>query len=234
MNTTMLLPPLDEGILIQRVKRFLANIRLNSGQAITAHCPNSGSMLSCNIPGNPVLVSQSDKPGRLYRYTWEMILINNIWVGINTMVPNKVVFEAIIRKKIPGLEQYRTIKKEVPYGQNSRIDILLASDKELCYIEIKNVSLVQDGIACFPDSVTARGTKHLHELIRMKQDGHRAIIFFFIQRSDHTLFRPAAHIDPEYAETLSYAAARGVEIMVYQARVTPAEITLEKPIPFEL
>jgi sugar fermentation stimulation protein A len=234
MNTPMLMPPLDEGILIQRVKRFLANIRLNTGQVITAHCPNSGSMLSCNEPGNPVLVSQSENPERLYRYTWEMIFCNNSWVGINTMVPNKVVFEAISQKKIPGLDQYQSIKREVRYGQNSRIDLLLSSENELCYVEIKNVSLVQDGIAYFPDSVTTRGTKHLRELINVKQNGHRAIMFFFIQRSDYTLFRPAAHIDPEYAQTLQQAVAEGVEVMVYQASVSPQEINIEKPIPFEL
>jgi sugar fermentation stimulation protein A len=230
----MLLPPLIEGTLIARSKRFVANVRLKNGKPVTAHCPNTGSMLSCNMPGSPVLLSENDNPKRLHRYTWEQILCNDRWVGINTMVPNKVVFEALQQNRIPELAGYDTIRKEVHYGTNSRIDLLLLRGGEKCYVEVKNVTLVQNGIAYFPDSVTTRGTKHLVELLQAKKEGHRAIIFFFIQRVDYELFRPARHLDPEYSDTLQQVVEMGVEIMAWQANVSPVEITLGKPVPYEL
>jgi sugar fermentation stimulation protein A len=230
----MLLPPLIEGTLVARSKRFVANVRLQDGRAVTAHCPNTGSMLSCNTPGSAVLLSENNDPKRLHHYTWEQIRCNDRWVGINTMIPNKVVYEGIQQGQIPALTGYDVIRKEVPYGENSRIDLLLFRGKELCYVEVKNVTLVQNGIAYFPDSVTSRGTKHLNELIRTKKEGHRSVIFFFIQRADYTLFRPARHLDPEYSDTLQKAAEMGVEIMAWQANVSPLEITMGTPVPFEL
>ena len=230
----MILPPLQRGTLVQRYKRFLADIKLPDGNTITVHCPNSGSMLYCSDPGSTVMLSFSDNPKRKYAYTWELVLVNDVWVGINTMVPNSLVYEAIVESKVPALSGYKSIKREVRYGQNSRIDLLLSDDENKCYVEVKNVTLAQDNIARFPDAVTARGTKHLNELISMVEQGSRSVMFYLVQRKDTTLFQPAQSIDPVYAETLQKAVQKGVEIMVYQADVTPEKITLGPPIPYQL
>ena len=225
---------MTKGTLIRRYKRFLADVRLENGEIITAHCSNSGSMRSCNMPGSPVLLSFNPKPHRKYAYTWELIKAGEVWVGINTQHPNKLVREAIIDRRIPELIGYDQVKSEVKYGTNSRIDLLLGKDEKFCYIEVKNVTLIENDVACFPDAVTERGTKHLHELMQVVRDGHRAVMFFLVQRQDASLFRPARHIDPVYSATLHKAFESGVEILVYQARVTAEEIVLEKRLEFEL
>ena len=230
----MKLPPLKKGTLLKRYKRFLADIRLDSGQEVTAYCPNTGTMLSCNEPGSTVMVSHHDNPKRKFPYTWELVRIYNGWVGINTMLPNKIVMEAIKHKKIPELIDFDEIETEVPYGENSRIDLLLKKNNLLCYIEVKNVTLVKDHIAFFPDAVTARGTKHLLELAHMVKLGHRAVMFYLVQRMDAKLFRPAERIDPKYSQTLEKVHKTGVEILVYQANVQPEEITIKRVLPFEL
>ena len=222
------------GKLIQRYKRFLADIELDTGKIITAHCPNSGSMKSCMMPGWKVMLSQSDNPKRKYKYTWEMVHNGKCWIGINTIIPNIIAEEAIKNGTIPELSGYDEVKREVKYGTNSRIDILLKSENQLCYVEVKNVTLVEDdGNYYFPDSVTSRGLKHLHELIEMKSQDHRSVMLFVIQRNDGEIFKPAAHIDPKYAEGLKNAYENGVEILVRQADVTPTEINLIKKIPWQ-
>ena len=223
-------PHLYPGVLIKRYKRFLADIKLDSGEIITAHCPNPGSMLSCNVPESPVLVSKSDNPKRKYPFTWELIFTNNTWVGVNTNVPNKLVYEAIKAGEISELLNYTEFKREVKYGQNSRIDIYLQSESNTCYVEVKNVSLVRNKVAAFPDAVTTRGTKHLRELMDMVNQGFRAVMFFLVQRVDADFFQPAKDIDPVYAETLSQAHEAGVEILVYQAKVSPEEITIHRKL----
>lgn len=226
--------PLNPGKLIKRYKRFLADIELDSGEIITAHCPNSGSMKTCDNPGWKVMLSESDNPKRKYKFTWEMVHNGKCWVGINTIIPNIISEKAIKSNDIPELSGYDEIKREVKYGNNSRIDILLKSGNELCYVEVKNVTLVEeDGNYYFPDSVTNRGLKHLHELMEMKKQGHRAVMMFVIQRSDGKIFKPAAHIDQKYAEGLKNAYENGVEILVRQADVTPTEINLNKKIPWQ-
>jgi len=228
-------PPLISGKLIKRYKRFLADIELESGEIITAHCPNSGSMKSCQSPGWKVMLSCHDNPKRKYKYTWEMIHNGTCWIGTNTGIPNNIVEEAIKNNTIKALKGYAEIKREVRYGENSRIDIFLRNDKEICYTEIKNVSLVEDdGFCYFPDSVTKRGRKHLYELIEMVKQGHRVVMFYVIQRNDGTIFKPAAHIDPAYTESLKEAHAKGVEILVYQAEVTPQSIVLKNEISWQL
>jgi len=227
--------PLIPGRLIKRYKRFLVDIELERGEIVTAHCPNSGSMKSCQTPGWKVMLSTHNNPTRKYKYTWEMVHNGFCWIGINTGVPNKIVEEAIKNNKIISLKGYTDIKREVPYGQNSRIDIYLKNDKQICYVEVKNVSLVEnDGFYYFPDSVTERGRKHLYELIEMVKGGHRAVMFYLIQRNDGTTFKPAIHIDPAYAESLKDAYKNGVEILVYQAEVNPDSITLDREIPWDL
>ena len=223
------------GKLIKRYKRFLADVELKSGEVITAHCPNSGSMKSCQSPGWQVMLSRHDNPTRKYKYTWEMVHNGTCWIGINTGIPNKIVEEAIRDNMIPQLKGYAEIKREVRYGQNSRIDIYLKNDFQICYVEVKNVSLVEDDcFYYFPDSVTERGRKHLYELIEMVKKGHRAVMFYLIQRNDGTTFKPAVHIDPAYAQSLKEAYKKGVEILVYQAKVTPDSITLGNEISWDL
>lgn len=227
-------PQLYPGTLLQRYKRFLADIKLDSGEFITAHCPNSGSMMGCKEPGSPVMVSRSDNPKRKHAHTWEMVQVNGTWVGINTMVPNRLVLEEIQKGTINQLSPDPEVTREVRYGNNSRIDILLNSDGRLCYVEVKNVTLVRDRIASFPDAVTSRGTKHLAELTDMVQQGHRAVMFYLVQREDADLFEPAEDIDPVYAESLRIAHDEGVEILVYQARVRPEDISIWRELPYRL
>ena len=227
--------PLIEGILLKRYKRFLADIKLDNGQYITAHCPNSGSMKTCKEPGWKVLVSESNNPNRKLKYTWEMVHNGKCWIGINTQIPNKVAREAIQNGVVPELIGYDKIQSEVKYGKNSRIDILLSGNKGTCYVEVKNVTLVEaDGYYKFPDAVTERGHKHLYELLEMVKTGHRAVMLYVVQRSDGTTFKPADHIDPEYASALKEVHQQGVEILVYQADVSPAEIKLNSAISFSL
>jgi sugar fermentation stimulation protein A len=223
------------GKLIKRYKRFLADIELDSGEIITAHCPNSGSMKTCANPGWNVMLSESANPKRKYKYTWEMVHNEKCWIGINTIIPNSIAEEAIKNSTIPELDGYEEIKREVKYGENSRIDILLQSENEKCYVEVKNVTLVEeDGNYYFPDSVTSRGLKHLHELMEMKKQGHRAVMLFVIQRSDGHIFKPAAHIDTKYAEGLKTAYDNGVEILVWQAHVCPEDIKITNQIEYFL
>ena len=222
------------GKLIKRYKRFLADIELDTGKTITAHCPNSGSMKTCANPGWQVMLSESDNPKRKYKYTWEMVHNGKCWIGVNTIIPNIITEEALLNESIPELKGYDEVKREVKYGTNSRIDILLKSENQLCYVEVKNVTLVEDdGNYYFPDSVTSRGLKHLHELIEMKSQDHRSVMLFVIQRNDGEIFKPAAHIDIKYAEGLKTACDNGVEILVRQADVTPTEINLIKKIPWQ-
>jgi sugar fermentation stimulation protein A len=227
--------PLIEGILFKRYKRFLADIKLHDSQYVTAHCPNSGSMKTCKEQGWKVLVSESDNPARKLKYTWEMVHNGKCWIGINTQTPNKIAREAIQNGVIPELGGYDQIQSEVKYGKNSRIDILLKGSKGTCYVEVKNVTLVEaDGYYKFPDAVTERGRKHLYELLEMVKTGNRAVMLFVIQRSDGTTFKPADHIDPEYARALIEVHQQGVEILAYQADVLPTEIKLSTKIPFSL
>ena len=225
---------LYRGTLLKRYKRFLADIKLDNNKIITAACPNTGSMLTCSEPGSLVYVSKSTNPNRKFPFTWELVQSNGTLVGINTGIPNKLVHRYIKKGAIPELAGYPNIRKEVKYGENSRIDILLSRNGERCYVEVKNVTLVENNIAYFPDAVTLRGTKHLNELMNVIDKGHRAVMFYVVQRSDAREFKPAVHIDPVYAETLTLAHNKGVEILVYQAVVSPEEITLGDPLPFSL
>ncbi len=226
---------LTEGILIRRYNRFLADVRLNDDTVITAHCPNSGSMKTCKEPGWKVLLSRSDNPKRKLKYTWEMVHNGKCWIGINTMVPNRIAVEAIQSGVIPELSGYGDLKTERRYGENSRIDILLSEGDRHCYVEVKNVTLVEsDGYYKFPDAVTTRGRKHLQELMDMVNKGRRAMMLFVIQRNDGTIFKPAVDIDPLYGKTLREAYERGVEILPYLADVSPREIKLKNKIKFDL
>jgi sugar fermentation stimulation protein A len=223
--------PLLPGTLIRRYKRFLADVELANGEIVTAHCPNTGSMMGCAVPGNPVLLSFNDSPHRKLHYTWELVNVNGQWAGINTGLPNKLTREAIENGIIKELSGYETIRPEVKYGANSRIDLLLSGPPGLCYVEVKNVTLVNGDQALFPDAVTLRGQKHLHELMQMVQAGSRGVIFFVVQRSEACCLAPADSIDPEYGRLLRLAVKNGVEALAYQADVDPRQIVLARSLP---
>lgn len=225
---------LIRGTLVQRYKRFLADIRLPTGEIVTAHCTNTGSMLGCKEPGSAVYVSLSPNKGRKLAYTWEMIQIRKAWVGINTLHPNRLVAEAIEAGTLRELLGYEVIRREVKVSAHSRLDLCLEGNNRCCYVEVKNVTLSFDGAAAFPDAVSERATKHLKELIRLKRQGHRAAIVFVIQRGDCGYFRPADEIDPEYGRWLRRAVKAGVEALAYAATVTPKGIVLTDRIEVRL
>ncbi len=232
--------PFIEGTLIKRYKRFLADIELEDGSVITAHTPNTGAMTGCSTPGARVWLRDTKNPNRKYPYSWEIVESKpDVLVGIHTGLSNKLVQEAISNGVIKELQNYQNILTEVPYGdEKSRIDLLLkkdnSADTEQCYVEVKNVTLVEDDIAYFPDAVSVRGTKHLRELMKMVDQGHRAVIFYCVQRNDAVEFRPAKTIDPLYSETLRQAVQAGVEAIVYIAEVSTEEIKLVQSIPVSI
>lgn len=225
--------PLVKGKLINRYKRFLADIELENGEIVVAHCTNSGSMKSCIEQGADVYLSPATDPKRKTKFTWEMIKINGSWVGVNTAWPNLLAFEAIKNNEIPELSGYAKVKREVKFG-DSRFDVYCEKDNESCFVEVKNVTMKQGNAVLFPDAVTTRGQKHLKTLIEVKQQGMRAVMLYIVQRSDVSSFGPAKDIDPDYAKALQKAYEKGVEILVYQAKVTPEKISLVNKLPHSL
>ena len=230
--------PLVRGKLIRRYKRFMADVQLDSGDTVTAHCANPGSMMGLADPGVTVWLSESGNPKRKLKYSWEILRLGEgegrATVGINTGHPNGLVAAAIEDGTIYELAGYASLRKEVRYGRNSRIDILLESDdRPACYVEVKNVHLLRRaGLAEFPDSVTARGARHLDELGGMAAAGARAVTVFLVQRDDAVAFTLARDIDPHYAERFEAAAAAGVEALCYCCKLSPEEITADRPLRF--
>ena len=224
------------GTLRKRYKRFLADITLEDEREITAHCANPGSMMGVAPEGAPVWVSEHHGKKRKLPYSWELVRVDNTLVAINTSNPNKIAHEAIEKGMIPELSGYAGIRREVKYGEASRIDLLLDGGKgkranQPCYVEIKNVHLMrQPGLAEFPDSVTARGAKHLRELAAMVETGARSVMLYVVQRSDCTRFAPAADLDPAYATALSEAVHAGVETLCYDCEITTNEVVLKKAL----
>ncbi len=229
---------LIQGRLIKRYKRFLADIRLENGTVVTAHCANSGSMMGLKDEGNIVWLSPATNPKAKLDYKWELVEVKGSLVGINTAHPNRLVQEAIMDGTITELEGYTNLRREMKYGQNSRIDIFLSDSTHGdadCYVEVKSVTLSrQAGIAEFPDSVTARGTKHLQELAQMVADGYRSVMVYLVQRNDCTEFRVAADIDPTYAAALNTALYNGVEAVCYGCNLTNKEILVKQRIAIRL
>ena len=229
------LPPLIPGHLIKRYKRFLADVRLNTGETVTAHCPNSGSMKGCALPGCPVWLSVSDNPRRKLKYTWELIKTPASMIGINTLVPNRLVKAGVADGYIEELAGYDTIRSEVMVRKGTRLDLLLeAPARRNCYVEIKSCTLVEEGTALFPDAVTVRGQKHLDELTDLVAAGHRGVIFYLIQRMDAARFSPAAGIDPEYAQKLAQARDHGVEIITRDVVIDLSQIRIYRSLPVML
>ena len=230
--------PLEPATLVRRYKRFLADVTLPSGEVITAHCPNSGTMKTVSMPGSPVWISNSNNPKRKLPYTLELVCCgpNQVPVLVNTARPNHVVREAIEQGRVAELMGYQQIRSEVKIGA-SRLDLVLehGPDPRTCYVEVKNVTMSEtQGLAIFPDAVTTRGKKHLGELAGLVSQGHRAVQFFCVGRSDIQRMAPAETIDPSYAQALRDAADAGVEVLAYRAQITPTEVELVERIPVEL
>lgn len=227
--------PLIHATLIKRYKRFLADVTLDDGHVVTVHLANSGAMLGTAVPGMEVWLSQSDNPKRKLKYSWELVHADGVLVGVNTAHPNAVAAEAVSAGAIAELTGYQNLRREVKYGRNSRIDLLLeAPGRPPCYVEVKNVHLRRGTHAEFPDAVTVRGAKHLDELRAMVAGGARAVMLYLVQRQDCRAFRPAADIDPTYAAGLRAAIGDGVEAICYTCHMSLQGISIGTPLPIEL
>ncbi|HEY1720714.1 MAG TPA: DNA/RNA nuclease SfsA [Magnetospirillaceae bacterium] len=223
--------PLVRATLLQRYKRFLADVRFDDGTITTVHVANPGTMMGLIAPGEEIWVSPASNPDRKLQWNWELVTDNGHLVGINTAHPNAIVAEALKADAIPGLRGYEMHRREVKYGKNSRIDVLLESPgKPACYLEVKNVHMKRGPDACFPDCVTARGAKHLEELSDMVRAGYRAVMLFLVQRDDCKDFTFADDIDPAYTAAFDRAMAAGVEALCYACRLSLTEIALDHPL----
>ncbi|MGE5547086.1 MAG: DNA/RNA nuclease SfsA [Solirubrobacterales bacterium] len=226
---------LVRGSLIRRYKRFLADVELEGGEVVTVHVANSGAMLGTSAPGLEVWLSPASNPARKLKWNWELCTVDGCLVGVNTAHPNGIAAEAIAAGLIPELAGYATLRREVRYGRNSRIDLLLeGGGRPTCYVEVKNVHLKRGEWAEFPDAVTTRGAKHLLELRDVVAGGGRAVMLYLVQREDCTGFRPAADIDPAYARGLAAAMEDGVEAICYTCRLTREEITIGQRLPMNV
>jgi sugar fermentation stimulation protein A len=224
--------PLIPGTLIKRYKRFLADVRLEGGSVVTAHCPNSGSMKGYKEEGLRVWLSESDNPKRKLRYTWELVEApSGDLIMVHAARANALVHEAVAGGIVTELQGYDTLRREVKYGsRNSRIDLLLEKEGEQCFVEVKSVTLREGETLMFPDAVTTRGQKHLEELMEMRAQGHRAVLFFAVLREGGTAFGAAAHIDPDYAALLEKARSAGVEVLLYRADFDGNAVALLRPL----
>jgi sugar fermentation stimulation protein A len=222
-----------QGTLIKRYKRFFVDINYQN-KTITAHCPNSGSMMGLLNKGNSVWFSEASNPERKLKYTLEIVNVDKKLVGINTQLTNKIVLEALNQKKIKNLVKFDHIKTEVKFSDKTRFDFLISNNKEKCFLEVKNVTLVRnDKIAEFPDAVTSRGTKHLKELITAKKKGYDSYILYLIQREDCKSFKIAKDIDQEYKNAFGEALKNGVKILCYDCKLSNEEIKLNNQINYE-
>lgn len=226
--------PMSRGVLVSRYKRFFADVALDDGRAITAHCPNPGAMLGLNTPGMPVWVSPADGPKRKLAWTLELVEADGGLVGVNTMHPNRLVAEALAADLIPELAGYAVHRREVKMGDASRVDFRLEHpDRAACWLEVKNCHLRRSGtLAEFPDCVAARSARHLRELAARVAEGDRAVQLFVIQRGDCDAFAACADLDRVYAEGLTAAAAAGVEVLCYACHISPDAVRLTRRLPW--
>ncbi len=220
--------------ILKRYKRFLADVELENDEIITVHVPNTGRMTTCWAPGWDCIISDSENPNRKYRYTLEMTNNGNTWIVANTNIPNSLAEYFIENKQIPSLDNYDSIRREVKYGENSRIDLLLERGDEKCFVEVKNTTLVEEGIAYFPDAPSDRAIKHLRELTAEVKNGNRAVMLYLITRDDAESFSPANHIDPRYGKELNKAVKGGVEVIPVLCNVNSDEITFNRVIKYNI
>ena len=226
---------LFEAKLVRRYKRFLADVELADGQTITVHCPNTGAMTGCAEPGSRVWLSTSSVKTRKYAHTWELVETSTGMACIHSAKANQVVTEAFESGLIPGFEAYPDIRREVKYGENSRIDLLLQGKQNRVLIEVKSVTLCrQGGRGAFPDAVSARGTKHLQELTQVLDANTRAVMLYCVFHAGVSSVCTAGDIDPRYREALITAMEKGVEVMAWQVELNPQSITLVRPLPFSV
>ena len=224
--------PLRRATLVRRYKRFLSDHRFDDGGTVTAHVANPGAMTGLIDAGSETWLSPAANPKRKLPYSWEMVRVGRGLVGVNASRPNALAEEAIQAGAIPPLSGYEALRREVAYGERSRVDFLLeAADRPPCYVEVKNVHLKRGPAAEFPDSVTARGTKHLRELAAVAEGGARAVMLYVIQREDCDSFTLAADIDPAYAAAFTQARAAGVEALAYACRLNTDGIAVDRPLP---
>lgn len=237
MTIALDLGPLVKAKLRRRYMRFLADAEMadgpDAGNVVTAHCPNTGAMATCMAPGCDIYLSRSDNPRRKYVYTWELSQMPDSLVGINTLNANRLVKLALNQNAVPEITTRGTVKPEAKIGA-SRLDFMVTGTESTAYVEVKNCTLVHDGVASFPDAVTLRGQKHLHELAALAQQGREAVIFYVIQRMDAKSFRPAFDIDPEYARILREVHTQGVKIVAYDTVITTSQIALGRSLAFDL
>jgi len=225
--------PLIKGKLIKRYKRFLADIILEDGAEITAHCANTGAMTGCMPAGATVWLSVSDNPKRKYPHSWQLIeLETDVMACINTGLTNKLAKEALLQNQITELTGFDSCRSEVPYGdEGSRVDFLLFYGERKVFVEVKHVTLsTEQGVGSFPDAVTKRGQKHLRELIQQVKSGDRAVLLFIIMRTDVSLVKPADSIDAEYGQLLREAVREGVEVLAYGAKIDPKGMSIDRAI----
>ena len=226
--------PLIPGRFLRREKRFLVEVELDDHRRIWAHVPNTGALTGCLVPGQDVLLTPEPRPGRKTSHTWRFCKNHGTWVCVDTLVPNRLVAEALAGPGLPGLPPIISMKPEVTLPRGGRLDFAVDLGERLLFMEVKSITWVEDGIALFPDGVTSRGRRHLGDLAGLKAQGHAAWQVFVVQRADAVRFRPAAAVDPAYARELARVAAQGVKIVVLQEKVDPPEITLAQTLPFDL
>jgi sugar fermentation stimulation protein A len=219
---------------LERRQRFLALVEFADSRRAWVHVPNSGALTGCAPPGGDILLTAEARPGRKTGHTWRFTRLPAGWTCIDTLVPNRLVAEALGQGSLPELPVVFQVRPEVTLPGGSRLDFVLDTGGQLLFLEVKSVTWVEDGVALFPDGVTERGRRHLEELMNLVRQGHRAWQVFVVQRQDARVLKPAAAVDPAYARTLAEAAARGVRIMVLQEKIQPPEITLASTLPFDL
>ncbi len=226
--------PLEQAVLLRRYKRFLADVGTPAGGALTIHCPNTGSMRNCCEPGSLVWYTTSDNPRRKYRQTWQIVEVDgrNL-AGINTAMANPLVEEAIKGGLVQSLAGFTALKREVAYSSGGRADFLVSLPERDCYVEVKNVSLAEEGVGRFPDAVTERGQRHLRELMAVRRDGFRAMVIFCVAHDGARQVRPADDIDPRFGELLREAAREGVELLAYGASydIAGGTVLLDRQVP---
>ncbi|MFN0157320.1 MAG: DNA/RNA nuclease SfsA [Bacteroidota bacterium] len=226
--------PLLHGTLIKRYRRFLADVKLEDGSVVTAHCPNSTTMTGCCEPGRPVVLSDSQDDNRRHPLTWELINMNDSWVSINPLLGRKIALRAIEEKIVPSLSFFHESQREAHYGIRGKIDLILHGMEKNGFVNLFTVTWAENGIALFPDVVNERAEKSLRQLAEIAKQDHHAAAFFFVQRGDCRVFKPAEHVDKDFMKAMIAAQSAGVEFLVYRADVTGSSVDLGTPIPCSL